>query len=60
MEILIVIELIAIAIFLIVFGSKKIERELAQRSYQRSWALYDDEGDDAARQYPSASRRRLG
>ncbi len=60
MEILIAIELIAIAIFLIVFGGKKLERELAQRSYQRQLNSYDHEGDDATKKYPAAVTKRLG
>ena len=59
MEILIAIELIAGAIFVVMF-IRNLERELALRSNQRLLALYDDEGNDAARNYSAASRRRIG
>jgi hypothetical protein len=59
MEILIAIELIAGALFVIGFV-RNLERELSLRSYQRLLEPYDDERDDTAREYPSVVKRRIG
>jgi hypothetical protein len=57
MEMLIAIELIAGAIFVLIF-IRNLERELSLRSYQRLLDSYDDDGNDAARADPSFSARR--
>ena len=59
MEIVIAIELIAGSIFVAMF-IRNLERELRLRSKQRLLALYGDEESDAAMNYSSVSRRRIG
>jgi hypothetical protein len=59
MEILLALELIAGAIFVVFFGCKNLRQELARPNNRRPLNSYDkDERDHAARMHHSSTRRR--